>query len=259
MPIYTKTVEQVDGSNFGWTDRIIAGLQSKVATNGSTGPIASAAVSNRGSYASIPTLGASGNGSGAVLVPHMRALAAAIVGGGSGYAVNDTITLTGGTFSAAAVLTVTAVNAGVITAVNITTVGSYTVLPANPVAQGSTSGSGTGATFNITAWGLDTISVSSGGSGYDAGTQLTVTGGGGAGGGTGVITLGTTTGNPAIIPVSFSAELPANYSVNVNPGQDCRWYVAQNSKTNKGFTVTLMPPTNTATVAAGFIDVLVVG
>lgn len=69
--------------------------------------------------------------------------------GGSGYTVNDTITLTGGTFTTAAVLRVTAVSAGAVTAVALVTAGAYTVLPATPTAQGSTSGSGTGATFNV--------------------------------------------------------------------------------------------------------------
>lgn len=80
----------------------------------------------------------------------MSARRAVIVGAGSGYAVNDTITLTGGTSTTATVLRVTAVNSGAVTGVSIQTAGSYTILPsAHPVAQGSTSGSGTGATFTI--------------------------------------------------------------------------------------------------------------
>lgn len=77
------------------------------------------------------------------------AQAAVSVAGGSGYAVNDTITLTGGTFTVAAVLRVTAVNAGAVTAVSVQTAGAYTVLPGTPTAQGSTSGSGTAATFTV--------------------------------------------------------------------------------------------------------------
>jgi hypothetical protein len=78
------------------------------------------------------------------------ATAAVVAGGSSGFAVNDTVTLTGGTFTQAAVLTVTSVASGVITGVSITTPGSYTVLPANPVAKGTTSGSGVGTpTFTL--------------------------------------------------------------------------------------------------------------
>jgi hypothetical protein len=68
---------------------------------------------------------------------------------GSSYAVNDTITLTGGTFSQAVVLTVTSVSSGGVTGVSITNAGTYTAYPGVTAAQGSTSGSGTGATFNL--------------------------------------------------------------------------------------------------------------
>lgn len=73
-----------------------------------------------------------------------------IVNAGSGYAVNDTITLAGGTSTTATVLTVTGVTGGAIDTVSLTTAGVYTVAPSDPVAQGSTSGSGINATFNMT-------------------------------------------------------------------------------------------------------------
>ena len=87
------------------------------------------------------------------------ATAVVVAGGGSGYAVNDTITLTGGTNTVDTVLTVTAETAGVIDAggVSITTAGTYTVVPSNPVSQGSSSGGGTGATFTMT-YGANTLS-----------------------------------------------------------------------------------------------------
>ena len=66
---------------------------------------------------------------------------------GSGYNVNDTITLAGGT-GTKAILTVTAINgSGGVTAVSVTNTGNYTVLPANPISQFATSGGGTSATF----------------------------------------------------------------------------------------------------------------
>lgn len=83
--------------------------------------------------------------------------AAAPVSGGSSYAVNDTITIAGGTFTTAAVLRVTSISSGVITGLTVQTPGVYTkaappiqtstISPA--VAQASTSGSGTGATFKL--------------------------------------------------------------------------------------------------------------
>jgi len=69
--------------------------------------------------------------------------------GGSGYAVNDQITLTGGTFSTAVVGKVTSVASGAITGISLYNAGSYTVLPGATVSQGSTTGSGTGATFVV--------------------------------------------------------------------------------------------------------------
>lgn len=71
-----------------------------------------------------------------------------IPSGGTGYAIGDTITLSGGT-GTPAVLTVSNVSAGAVTAVVVTTRGSYSAVPANPVGQASTSGAGTGATFNL--------------------------------------------------------------------------------------------------------------
>lgn len=76
------------------------------------------------------------------------AQAAGIVAGGTGYAVGNTLTVSGGTFTTAAILTVTAVNSGAITGVNVTTLGAYSVLPTNPVSV--TGGAGSGATFALT-------------------------------------------------------------------------------------------------------------
>lgn len=68
------------------------------------------------------------------------------------------------------------------------TAGSYTVLPSNPVAQGSSSGSGTGAEFTV-LWGLIAPVVDNGGSGYTSSSSLVITGGGGSGGGAGTLVL----------------------------------------------------------------------
>lgn len=89
---------------------------------------------------------------------------AAVASGGTGYAVGDQITLpvglnTNPPIGAPAILQVTAETAGVITAVDVLTQvnnadppqgGSYFAQQTNPVPQGTTTGSGTGATFNLT-------------------------------------------------------------------------------------------------------------
>jgi hypothetical protein len=84
--------------------------------------------------------------------------------GGAGYAVGDQITLASGAtteppIGAPVVLTVSAVAGGVVTAVDVVSQvinsdpvlgGSYFAAQAGPVAQGSTTGSGSGATFSLT-------------------------------------------------------------------------------------------------------------
>jgi hypothetical protein len=72
-----------------------------------------------------------------------------LLSGGTGYAVNDRITLTsGGTANQNPVLTVTGVSGGVITTFVISNGGVFTANNAGNFSQLSTTGSGTGATFN---------------------------------------------------------------------------------------------------------------
>lgn len=72
------------------------------------------------------------------------AASAAEASGGSGYAVNDHITLTNGV-----VLTVATESGGAVETVTIQSAPA-TSQPSNPVSQASTTGSGTGATFTLT-------------------------------------------------------------------------------------------------------------
>jgi autotransporter-associated beta strand protein len=81
---------------------------------------------------------------------------ASIVSGGSGYVVNDVLTVQGGTATQAAQLTVTAVDAfGAVTAVSVAQAGTYTVAPTNPVTV--TGGTGINATFNLVTLTNDTF------------------------------------------------------------------------------------------------------
>ena len=109
---------------------------------GQTGPVATVSTSQPSGYlwysASAPACATSPTG---VL---------GIIAKGSGYSVNDTITLTGGTHSVSSVLTVTSVQAGGVTGVSLTTPGTYTLYPQAIVGQGATSGAGSGATFTLT-------------------------------------------------------------------------------------------------------------
>ncbi len=69
-----------------------------------------------------------------------------IVSGGTGYTVEDTLTVVGGTGTTAN-LSVLEVSSGVITAVSVKTESSYSVEPTNPVSV--TGGTGSSATFNL--------------------------------------------------------------------------------------------------------------
>jgi hypothetical protein len=66
--------------------------------------------------------------------------------GGSTYAVGDTITMVGGTFTRPAIYRASIVNSGVVTGLVLQDPGDYTVLPTFPAAT-TTSGSGTGLTI----------------------------------------------------------------------------------------------------------------
>lgn len=139
----------------------------------------------------------------------------------------------------------------------VSTPGDLTVLASNPVATTS-NGSGTGITLTP-LYGITSIGVSAGGTGYDSGSDIAVTGGGSTGGGEGTITLGSQTNNPVTVSVDFgsTADLSNNYSVFVNPQQACLWHIADTTKTASGFDV-ILTPLSGGTIAAGLIDVLVV-
>jgi len=77
-------------------------------------------------------------------------LSAAITTGGTGYAVNDIVTVLGGVYgNSPATFTVTTVSSGVVTALTQTFAGEYTSNPANPVST-STNNAGTGLTLTLT-------------------------------------------------------------------------------------------------------------
>jgi hypothetical protein len=125
-----------------------------------------------GSYTVVPTITISApttaGGVQATGTVGMSALTTALASGGTGYAIGDTITLTGGTFTQAIVLTVATLSGSAVATFTTNNAGTYSVLPTNPVAQGSTSGGGSGATFNITAWQVRTtaFTITNAGSGY---------------------------------------------------------------------------------------------
>lgn len=77
-----------------------------------------------------------------------KVLSATISSGGTGYAVNDILTVTGGTSTTVATFTVNTVSSGVVTAVTFLAAGVYTFSPHNPAA--TTGGTGSGCTLIVT-------------------------------------------------------------------------------------------------------------
>ena len=77
-------------------------------------------------------------------------LSQSIVTGGTGYAVNDQVTVVGGVYgSTPQVYTVSSVTSGVVTGLTVYSQGSYTTQPINNVST-TTTGSGTGLTLTLT-------------------------------------------------------------------------------------------------------------
>ena len=103
--------------------------------------------------------------------------AASLNAAGTGYKVNDTITLTN-----VGVLTVTAIGTdGAVSTYTSALNGTAksTDMAGTGIAQASTSGSGTGATFDVTStsttvYPLSSVIMTSGGKGYTVGDNLTV-------------------------------------------------------------------------------------
>lgn len=75
---------------------------------------------------------------------------AVIAAGGTTYAVDDVLTLVGGTFTTAATCTVTSVSGGVVDGISITEAGNYSVEPSSPVSTTVVPSGGTGCTITAT-------------------------------------------------------------------------------------------------------------
>lgn len=158
-----------------------SGLAPEIFDNVSAG-IASLTVTAGTGYTSVPSLAIAAptgvNGVQASASASLIAVSATLGVGGTGYAVNDTITLANGV-----VIKVNTVSSGAVATFNVQNGGSLTSgsTPANPVAQASTSGAGTGATFNL-VWGLGPATITNNGAGYISTPAVTLTGGAGTGG-----------------------------------------------------------------------------
>ena len=123
-----------------------------------------------------------GAGSGAHLVAHLSASTVASVdvsAGGTGYTSAPAVTFTGGGGGSGAAATATIDGSGHVIGVTVTDHGSgYTT---EPSVHFGGPGTGAVATANLDSRGINNITVSSGGSGYQYPPPLTIVGGGGSG------------------------------------------------------------------------------
>ena len=136
------------------------------------------------SYTSLPSIAISApttaGGVQATATCTLGVSSATIGSGGTGYTLNDVITISGGTTGASATCTVSGVSGGVVSAVTFTGFGAYTVLPTNPAA--TTGGTGTGLTLNLGGTFVNTaFTITAAGSGYVEQPTVTFSGGGGSG------------------------------------------------------------------------------
>jgi hypothetical protein len=182
------------------------------------------------------------------------ATAVVVSGGSSGYAVNDTITLTGGTFATAAVLTVTSIASGVVTGVSVTTPGSYSVLPTNPVSKGTTSGSGVGTPTFTLSFACVTFTAKYTGS---LGNSLSVIVGPGTNSTVGTPTFKVTAALPGFLPEVFDNiggtgnALFANIASAINLGQSGLRGPSQLIVATAGAGTTAPTPPVTVTMTGG--------
>lgn len=144
-----------------------------------------------GAYTVDPSLTANavtgGTGSSATLDLTMTDTSVQTVtinAGGTGYAINDVLTVAGGTFTNAATILVTSVAAGVIDGVRVDQSGLYSVDP-SLTANAVTGGGGSSATMDLTmggGWRVErrsqeavSATIGSGGTGYTVGDDITLT------------------------------------------------------------------------------------
>ena len=112
------------------------------------------------------------SGSGAetsLTVSNMKLHSLAINAGGSGYAVGDRVTLAGGTHTTAAVIRVLTLSTTAIATFSIVNAGVYTTTSTS-FTQGSTSGVGTGATFQTGTFSINATTIGNTGSFVNSGT-----------------------------------------------------------------------------------------
>lgn len=169
------------------------------------GPVTSVIITVVGAYTSVPTItiAAPASGTQATATAVLTNGAITLNSGGTGYRPNDLIDIGNGitiqvtALSGTTITTFTVLNSGLI---------SSGATPANPVAQVSSNGPGTGASFNIANWHLASINIVNGGSGYSSAAPPAVTISGAGGGAATAVVDSPNVGNPSV-PAFFQQRL----------------------------------------------------
>lgn len=209
--------------------------------------VASVAVTNAGTYTTVPTISFTGaastiaaSGSAILQVRGTPTVGA----GGAGYAIGDAVSFTNGV-----VLIVATVAAGAVTAWQpVATVGGSAgqvtsgSTPANPVVQVTTSGAGVGATANL-VWGVGVVLVLNPGAGYVAIPTVTFS----AGAATATATLSATSNGYPAVPGFFQQRLvlaaprgsPQTFYMS-QPGKYFNYNVSTITQANDAITGTLV-------------------
>lgn len=119
-------------------------------------------------YTDVPTVSIVSNGSNATAgVIIYKAVNISVVNPGNNYHVGDILTVTGGTFTinTTAIVSDVDMSTGSILSVSLSNPGKYTGLPSSPTSTVVIPGGGQGATVSV-LFGIESIMLSNGGSGY---------------------------------------------------------------------------------------------
>lgn len=162
------------------------------------GALTSVTVTASGTYTIVPTATTSGGTPevGASISPVLQIHAAASSAAGAGYVTGDIVNLSNGVsikVGTLAVAPITIINPGAIYNGSV---------PANPVSQVSTTGGGTGRTFNLT-WGVGVVNITIPGSGYNSVPSIVFS----SGAATATAAISPTGSTPPAVPGFFQQRL----------------------------------------------------
>jgi hypothetical protein len=203
---------------------LAAGSSGVNISNGGT--VTALTATNSGSaYTSIPSIAitaptTAGGVQATATVAMTHLSASTISNGGTGYSVNDTLTIVGGTTGSAATFTVTSVSGNVVTGITRLNTSTYTVLPSSPSATTVSPAGGTGCTIAVN-WAINgsAFTISNAGSGYVEQPTVSFSGGGGGSGAAAYATVGSI---PTIKTVgsaiSFSTDIGELFRVTNSTG-----------------------------------------